>query len=239
VRETVRLFRPTVVCDLDGTLLDVRRRYFEVYCDLAPTKRLISAERYWSLKRRGYSDRKIVALTVDDARALAAYDRKRLRVIESARYLKLDTLVPGAEAVLADLAKRFNLVIITARQEHRRLLEQLDALGISRHFAAILSTGLASGEQITIKKTRLIRTLDVPVAAMIGDAASDIEIARRVCASSIAATYGIRTRAMLAKAKPDHFVNSIKVFPKLVDQIAGPRRALWPLEWAETQHDTR
>lgn len=126
--------------DLDGPLLDVRKRYHGVYAaalkELGP--RPLTANRYWGLKRRNVPERAILARSGGE-HLFETYQRRRLGLIEREEWLKLDALQPGTLGVLDWLQSRLPIVLVSLRSRRRALGHQLEWLGLCRRLAPVLS----------------------------------------------------------------------------------------------------
>ena len=206
----------TLYLDLDGTLVDVRRRHYLAYADtlleLGVTP--LADRHYWTQRRRG-------ARTFDLLSGCRHSQRQRfvetwLKRIESPEYLRLDTLIPGAIAALGCLAERYDLVLITLRRDGDSLKEQLARLGLTRLLSRVYWRMDCAG---TSSKAQLIRRVSPGVAApslVVGDSEADIEAARELGIQSVCVTTGVRNRSYLEAVGAHHVIRSISRLPELL-----------------------
>ncbi|MFT3893290.1 MAG: HAD family hydrolase [Anaerolineales bacterium] len=123
----------------------------------------------------------------------------------------------GMAQVFERLAVRNTLAIVTGNTT-RAVENFLVENGIRQYVSAIFAVDQpgSKGEKILKAKTQLARTNEA--VYYIGDAVSDIQVARQVSAKSVAVSWGHQSLNKLVKAKPDHIVHSpqeiIAVFRK-------------------------
>lgn len=196
-----------VIVDLDGTLLDTRRRHHAVYVEAlnalggAP----LPLPDLWRAKRRGVSWARLLG---DEALAARFLDLWRAR-IEAPDMLALDQLQPGARRALQRLRGHgLRPVLLTARRDRGALDHQLRDLGVRDAFAAVAAVG--EGPKTPPPGE--------PALRWIGDTEADIEGARAAGIPVTAVTNGIRTRALLARAAPDDLAPS---FGAAVSRLLG------------------
>lgn len=208
--------------DLDGPLLDVSPRYIALHRDLADECGFVPMEsdRYWDAKRARWSEEEILA-AIGASQAHPRYAAARLERIETPRYLQHDRRWPWAIECLAQLGRHAGLVMVTARARRDRLLEQLDALDLRRHFDAILSE--AGGDRVDLQKSALIRDylarrgLANEGHWMVGDTEADVSAGKHASLRTIAVLSGIRDETHLRKAEPDFLVPDIRVVPTILE----------------------
>lgn len=210
--------RPPAIClDLDGTLIDIRERYYAIYSRLAqalgcePTGKL----EYWRRRRRGVpADALLAGL---DAPARELFSQRWRFSIESPDCLALDTPIAGALDTLEQLSRRYRPVLVTLRRNRNALLEQLRNLGFAGLFAAILSPSTGAGSPES--KAFLIRrqSLGAAPAAIIGDSEADIEAAQALGVPSVCVLSGIRDRQFLSALSPNHIIDSVAILPSFLE----------------------
>jgi phosphoglycolate phosphatase-like HAD superfamily hydrolase len=132
----------SIVFDLDGTLLDSRKRHEIVLVDVI---KMIYGERfridirdYMSYKTNGYSTEQYLILR----HGLDVMESKKIsglwkELIETAPYLTLDVLYPDAQPLLARLVEKYTLLLLTARKNKPLLIRQLKDLHIYKYFNRI------------------------------------------------------------------------------------------------------
>lgn len=198
--------------DLDGTLVDVRRKHYAAYVDtlrelgVAP----VAAHEYWRRRREGASNADLLreAAGPCDPRFLERWvDR-----VESPDYVRLDSLIPGARSTLASLRRSFELVLVTMRRDRVALDEQLDDLALTRLLSDIYCRDGSPDE----RKTHLIgrhTSAVAPGSAVVGDSDDDVEAARELGIASICVSSGVRSARYLERLQPDQLIPTIARLP--------------------------
>jgi phosphoglycolate phosphatase len=127
----------------------------------------------------------------------------------------------GLEAALDELAGRgYRLAVCTNKLEwlSKRLL---DALGLSPRFAAICGAdtfGVSKPDPAILRQT-IARAGGNPSAAiMVGDAGTDIGVARRTGIPVIGVSFGY-TDVPMADLKPDRLIAHMGELPDAVDEL--------------------
>lgn len=202
--------------DLDGTLVDIRKRHYAAYADTMRELDLtpLSEQAYWDGRRNGASNADLIGNV--DAECHGRFTEKWLERVESPSYVRLDTLIPGARATLAALRESYELVLVTMRQDRESLLEQLDELSLRKFFSAVYSR---DGSEEPRSKSKLIRLFNDSVgddAAVIGDSEADVEAARDLGIESVCVTSGVRSRRYLDELDPDEVVSTIVQLPGIL-----------------------
>ncbi len=193
--------------DLDGPILDNRRKYHAIYTSLLERGHhaALSVEEYWDCKRRKIPEAEILAKT-SPPEFFDEYSAERMRIIEDLEYLKLDIVWPGIPELLDSWSREHDLFVVTMRNRRDMLLRQLDHFDLRRHFREILNEDTNAGTA-DVKARLMTPYISNPTeAVMIGDTEPDIRAGQRVGIRTVAVTCGIRTREHLETAQPDHFV---------------------------------
>ncbi len=202
--------------DLDGTLVDVRKRHYAAYADTMRELGLtpLPAQTYWDARRDGASNADLMGSS--DAESRRRFTEQWLERVESPSYVRLDKLIPGARATLAALRESYELVLVTMRQDRESLLEQLDELSLRKFFSAVYSR---DGCDEPTSKSKLIRLFDDSLrddAAIVGDSEADVEAARELGIESVCVTSGVRGRRYLDELQPDEVVSTIVQLPRIL-----------------------
>jgi len=151
---------PTLHLDLDGTLVDVRRRHYKAYFDTAEELglRALPEHDYWGMRRTGASLTEVIGDASPQVRERFA--KLWLERIESPSYVLLDTLIPGARATLAALRESYELVLVALRSNPRALLDQLDDMSLRKFFSAVYARDAHDPEA----RARLVQLYEGQVA---------------------------------------------------------------------------
>ena len=198
-----------VTCfDLDGPILDVSGKYYQVYCDLVlkcgggP----IPKADYWDYKRRRVSDETILQLSGIKGWS-EEYRRLSKARIETLEYIRFDRTWPGVEQMLRDLRSRSLLVLVTLRHSPQSLHRELRALELLPLFDHILSApGDSAADHRAEVKVGLVRKalgLRSLSGWFVGDTETDLHAGQKLGLRTAATTFGIRAKSFLAAIAPD------------------------------------
>jgi phosphoglycolate phosphatase len=213
---------PLLVFDLDGTLVDHRARSYGLHRDycLARGYPPVPMAEYHARKARGESERQAVRDSIPSAELTSYLDWKRAH-IESDEALALDTAWPEIVELLARLAGRATLVLLTHRQSAAQAEKELRRLGLADRFAALM---VAPGAGGTTSRLAILRSyLDAAgVAAssaiLIGDTEYEIAVANALGATCLSVSWGIRGRDFLAAQRPDGIASSVAELECLINE---------------------
>lgn len=202
-----------VFLDLDGTLLDSRRRVYQVFVDLLGDDLLrqpIDFVEYWALKRAGRSNAWLLHHRYGfDAAKVRSFVERWMGVIEAPAYLSIDAPFIWTGSVVEALGRRHELFVLTARQFEPAVHEQLLRFGLLDRFAAVLVTAQ------TCSKAELVRARAISVTSediLVGDTGADIEAARALGVCAVGVLSGFRDRATLASYLPDEVFDDTSSF---------------------------
>jgi phosphoglycolate phosphatase-like HAD superfamily hydrolase len=114
--------------DLDGTLIDVRKRYYDVYADTARELGLTPASEkvFWEQHLSGTAILDLIGDVNDSEQE--RFLELWLERTDAPSYVRLDTLLPGAQATLASLRKSYEMIEATQRGQKYPLQDVLDRL---------------------------------------------------------------------------------------------------------------
>jgi phosphoglycolate phosphatase len=220
---------PTIVFDLDGTLVDtapdlisslnfILAREGLPAVPLASARNMIGAgarkliERGLELEDRAVSVEDITRLTADFIEHYAAHIADASRPFD------------GLEHALDDLAGRgYRLAVCTNKLEwlSKRLL---DALQLSPRFAAICGAdtfGVSKPDPAILRQTVARAGGNLATTIMVGDAGTDIGVARRANIPVIGVTFGY-TDVPIADLKPDRLIEHMRDLPAAVAALLTP-----------------
>ena len=192
--------------DLDGTLIDSRKRLYKLFNDLTNNK-LLSFKDYWELKKLRYSNQWILEnYTCFNKINYSEFENLWMQKIESDNYLKFDKTFDFTSTTLQRLKTNNQLFLVTARQDKKQLDKQLINLKIKDFFKTIVVTeqkesklNLINNLNLQLKKTDLF----------IGDTGEDIQTAKKLNITSIGVTSGFRSSSILKLYQPDKIIHNI------------------------------
>lgn len=203
----------TVLCDLDGPILDGRNRHYAVYRGILEEYGFepLPIETYWERKRNLVNRRDMLA----SSNAVEIYDtflRLWMERIEQPEYLAFDRVQPGARETLATWRSAGNRIcLVTLRHNAPGLHEQLERIDMIGVFDLVLPCEHARGG---VGKADAVRDALPDVtpddAVWIGDTEADIEAARAFGCRVWALTCGLRTEEFLANLRPDFIAAELR-----------------------------
>ena len=205
-----------IFLDLDGTLLDVSKRHYSVYCDILTdlNRSPLPFAQYWALKRAGTSLRDILAES-GAGDLVDSFRQAWLKLIERRRYLEMDTVADHTRQTLHRLRQDHRLILVTLRQSSESLIQELESLSLREVFEAILAAGPAGAAAAV--KARLIEAYKAaPSGWLAGDTELDVQTARAVGLRSCAVTWGLRSRSFLEAVHPDAVADDVRAIPNIV-----------------------
>ena len=150
----------------------------------------------------------------------AAEGMARYRELYRELSLSETRLVPGIEALLADLAARWPLAVATSKPvEFARPI--LERLGVAGRFTALVGPALALREAEPKRETarRALAALGLAPgarAALVGDRHHDVSAARALGIAAIGVTWGIGSEAELREAGAEWLVDAPAALGRLL-----------------------
>ena len=218
--------RPTIVFDLDGTLVDtapdlISALNFVLTREGLPGLPVASARNMIGAGARKMIER---ALEADD-RAMTMKDVDRMtadfidyyaeHIAEASRPFE------GLEGALDHLSGSGCLLAVCTNKLEwlsKRLLDQLD---LSPRFAAICGAdtfGVSKPDPAILQQTVKRAGGDIAATIMVGDAGTDIGVARRAGVPVIGVSFGY-TEVPIAELKPDRLIHHMRDLPGAVDAL--------------------
>jgi phosphoglycolate phosphatase-like HAD superfamily hydrolase len=202
----------TIFIDLDGTIFDVSEKIYLVYRDILANfdAKILQKDEYLRLKREKTPlDAILKKTSAGDLRG--QFEKLWDGLIESDHYLDFDKLVPKAKETLATLGGKFDLVLVTLRNNELGLEKELEKNGLKKIFRAVLVASGRGRENKHKLKSKMISGLDISgrKCAIVGDTETDILAGKDLKIKTVAVCGGMRRREFLAAYNPDFLLNNI------------------------------
>ncbi len=222
------MFSSKIKCvffDVDGTLTDIRRRYYESF--RRPLERegisYPNFKKLFELKRKPLSGLKIFKKITKDNKTARKCEEYRIRLLKSEELIKSDYLFSGVKRLLKKIKESgIRVVLITYRQNPESLRNQMGHLGISKFINDYFAR--EAGEELNPieYKVRIIlkvlknKKISPQAALMIGDTEVDIRAGKRANLVTVAVSSGLRKRTYLEKESPDYLFTKVTQLNKLL-----------------------
>ena len=210
----------TIVFDLDGTLVDTAPDLISALNYVLDREGLPAVPLEAARNMIGAGARKLIerGLEVEGrAMSVAELDRLTADFIDyyAAHIADASRPFEGLEAALDDLSARgVRLAVCTNKLEwlSRRLLDQLQ---LSARFAAICGAdtfGVSKPDPAILRQTVARAGGELTSTVMVGDAGTDIGVARRAGVPVIGVSFGY-TDVPIAELKPDRLIHHMRDLP--------------------------
>jgi len=210
------MYLPNIFIDLDGPILDVSERHYQVYKQIIFQLGGFPLEKrmYWRLKREKRQHRILQLSKITDKKE--KFVKMWLNLIEKRSYLECDRVFPNIKNTLNALKKQYNLILVTLRNHPKNLFWQLKILSLKPYFKDILCQKENKGNWLS--KYRLIKGYDFfdPSSYLIGDTEIDILAGKKLKIKTIAVLSGIRDKNILLSYQPDYIIDSLKEIWKVL-----------------------
>lgn len=185
-----------IAFDLDGTLLDSRKRHALLMHDILCRKGFnISVDGLVAFKADGQNNIAWLQSQGITGELATEINKEWIERIETPEYLRFDELYPQAKENLKLLSKDNTLYLITARNNEASVRNQIFALGISQYFEGIKV--VPSGKQASELKTSFL--LDKGINFMIGDTEVDFNAAMNANCEFRVCLEGFRSKKFWAE----------------------------------------
>jgi phosphoglycolate phosphatase len=216
----------TVVFDLDGTLVDTAPDLINALNFVLDREGLSPVPLHSARNMIGAGARKLIERGLElEGRAASQKDITRLTDDFVAYYAEhiADFSRPfdGLERALDDLAIRgYRFAVCTNKLEWLSKL-LLDRLGLSARFSAICGAdtfGISKPDPGILHQTVARAGGHISSAIMVGDAGTDIGVARRAGVPVIGVGFGY-TEVPIAELKPDRLIRHMNELPAAVESL--------------------
>lgn len=196
-----------IFLDLDGTILDIKYKYYRLYTNLLSHGGFLSLnmDTYWDLKRHKMSEEAIAKHTTTPHFA-DHYANKRIELIETMDYLVLDSVFDDVYGVLEEWKNIHNVYIVTLRRNRENLNRQLDMFNLHHYYDFIYNVDERKARKEDIIKHEINNASQ---CIIIGDTEIDIVAGQRLGIKTVAVTCGIRSRKLLENEGPDFIFNNL------------------------------
>ena len=220
----------TIVFDLDGTLVDTAPDLITALNHVLDREGLPPVPLHSARNMIGAGARKLIERGLEaEGRTMSVDELNRMTADFISYYADhiADESRPfeGLETALDDLAScGHRLAVCTNKLEwlSKRLL---DALGLSPRFAAICGAdtfGVQKPDPSIFRETVARAGGQVAASIMVGDAGTDIGVARRASVPVIGVSFGY-TDIPIADLKPDRLIHHMKDLPDAVSSLMAAR----------------
>lgn len=193
-----KIVRKKIAFDLDGTLLDSRKRHETVMSDILNNNgKNLNTSDLILFKSDGNNNKDwLISKGVSEDMA-AIINEEWISSIENSNYLELDSLYPNINEILIKLSKENDLFLITARKNKENAYKQINSLGIAQYFTGISVVDICkdtpSLKAIELKKFK--------AETFIGDTELDYKAACLANCDFFATNYGFRNKEYWKKSK--------------------------------------
>jgi phosphoglycolate phosphatase len=223
---------PTIVFDLDGTLVDTAPDLIDALNFVLDREGLPAVPLHSARNLIGAGARKLIERGLElEGRAATVSDIDRMTkdfIDYYADHIAVGSRpFDGLEGALDDLSARgCRFAVCTNKLEwlSKRLLDQLD---LSHRFAAICGAdtfGVAKPDPAILQQTVARAGGAMSSTIMVGDAGTDIGVARRASVPVIGVSFGY-TDVPIAELKPDRLIHHMRDLPGAVEALADGLRS--------------
>jgi phosphoglycolate phosphatase len=222
---------PTVVFDLDGTLVDTAPDLINALNFVLSREGLPAVPLKSARNMIGAGARKLLERGLEvDGRHAGPEDLDRLTSDFIDHYAAhiADESRPfeGLEDALDDLSARgCRFAVCTNKLEWLSKL-LLDELGLSSRFSAICGAdtfGVAKPDPVILQQTVARAGGHLASTVMVGDAGTDVGVARRANVPVVGVDFGY-TDVPMAELKPDRLIGHMRDLPAAVESLLATRR---------------
>jgi len=219
--------RLTIVFDLDGTLVDTAPDLIDALNHVLDREGLPAVPLHAARNLIGGGARKLIERGLEvEGRSASVGDIDRMTADFIAYYADhiADTSRPfeGLEGALDDLTARGHRLAVCTNKLEWLSKRLLDRLGLSARFAAICGAdtfGVAKPDPTILRQTVARAAGALSSTIMVGDAGTDIGVARRAGVPVIGVSFGY-TEVPIAELNPDLLIHHMSELPGAVAGLA-------------------
>ncbi|MBR0712482.1 HAD family hydrolase [Bradyrhizobium liaoningense] len=220
----------TIVFDLDGTLVDTAPDLIAALNHVLDREGLPPVPMQSARTMIGAGARKLIERGLEaEGRMVSLEDMDRMTadfIAYYADHIAVESRpFEGLEAALDDLSARgHRLAVCTNKLEwlSKRLLDQL---GLTPRFAAICGAdtfGVQKPDPTILRETVARAGGQVAASIMVGDAGTDVGVARRAGVPVIGVSFGY-TDVPIVELKPDRLIHHMRDLPEAASSLMPPR----------------
>ena len=193
-----------VIFDFDGTIASSLSSYIKIYNILAKEHKLKAIEKKDLPKLKNLPPQKIISLlniSLLQLPLLFLEGRKLMSKFES-----MIDLVPGIKKVIAKIAKKTKLIILTSNS--KKYVERFLAKHNINYFSEIWSELNIFGKDQALKKILTKYDLNAKNVLYVADEVRDIVACKKVGIDIASVTWGFNSSTVLKKEQPTYLVDS-------------------------------
>lgn len=205
----------SIVIDFDGTIIDTKKRHYSLYFELCKNHNLniLSFDEYIVFRKNSYSNINVVeSNNILNKNIRSNILNTWINSIETDNYLLHDTIFDGVRLWLERISNKFDLYLISLRQNSRGGFVQLKEMEIASYFKKVYF--IPHGIDPVYSKTKVYENSGGIInrsLCWIGDTEVDILSAKKINSISIGVLTGMRNNQNLREAGADF------IFKKLTD----------------------
>jgi phosphoglycolate phosphatase len=218
----------TIVFDLDGTLVDTAPDLINALNYVLDREGLPPVPLHAARNMIGAGARKLIERGLEaEGRAVSLDDMSRMTAdfidYYSAHIADESRPFEGLEVALDNLAARGHLLAVCTNKLEWLSKRLLDQLGLSGRFAAICGAdtfGVQKPDPTILRETVARAGGQLSTSIMVGDAGTDVGVARRAGVPVIGVGFGY-TDVPIAELRPDRLIHHMKDLPEAVSSLTA------------------
>ncbi len=186
-----RQIKKRIAFDLDGTLLNSRKRH-KIVMDFVLTENGIDIDTsdYLGYKYEGNNNISWLTYKGISEKSAAEINKRWIELIEDEQFLAEDDLYKGTISLLNEFSKDNFLVLLTARNNQEGLNKQISGLGIKQYFDKIIV--IETSKKTPELKSNVLKEMHID--EFYGDTESDMKAAIEAGCDFYVSTRGFRSK---------------------------------------------